>query len=176
MNYNTLFLNLLGITAFLAQMQMLHLLRYSKTIAIFGRTLQEASTDLISVAQCFLLVFLAFCSLFYISVGPLMPEYSSFRASMAALTSAFLGKFDFHRMMSSGGEFGAFMLYLYLVTMVFFIVNIFLVILGEFLSAVSQEAPPKDHEVIDHMVDIFKGFMSGSKKNKEKEVKEKGMA
>ena len=105
-----------------------------------------------------------------------MPEYSSFRASMAELTSAFLGKFDFHSMISSGGAFGAFMLYLYLVAMVFFIVNIFLVILGEFLSAVSEEEPPKDHEVIDHMVDIFKGLISGSKKNKGKEAKEKGIA
>ena len=68
-----------------------------------------------------------------------MKEYSSLKQTAASMTSAFLGKFDFHAMMTAYGKFGAAYLWIYLVLMIFFIVNFFIVIINEFLSAVSAD-------------------------------------
>jgi len=64
--YNQLYLVLIGIVAFLTQLQLLHLLRYHKTIAILGSTLAHASSDLVSFGLIMAIIFLAFTSAIYL--------------------------------------------------------------------------------------------------------------
>jgi len=128
----------MGVVTFLATLKLLHLLRYNQTIAVLATTLSASAGDLINFAVVSCIPFMAFASgatlLFY-----KMEEYSSLLKSGASLTSAFLGKFDFYAMMDSYGLFGAFYLWTYLNVMIFFIVNLFIVIINEYLAEVSGD-------------------------------------
>ena len=117
---------------------MLHILRYNNTIAVMGTTLSQSAGDLLNFAMTSSILFCAFtCGaavMFY-----KMEEYSSLKQTAASMTQAFLGKFDFHAMMTNYGKLGAIYLWTYLVFMIFLVVNIFIVIINEFLSAVSGD-------------------------------------
>jgi len=64
--YNQLYLRLIGIFAFLTQIQLLHLLRYHQTIAVLGATLNSAMWDLLSFGFIMGVIFLAFTSAIYL--------------------------------------------------------------------------------------------------------------
>jgi len=60
--YNQLYLRFIGIVAFLTQLQLLHILRYHKTIALLGATVGNALWDLISFGLVMGVIFFAFTS------------------------------------------------------------------------------------------------------------------
>jgi len=65
-HYNQIYLVLIGIVAFLTQLQMLHILRYHKTISILGSTLTNALSDLLSFGLIMGIVFFAFTCAIYL--------------------------------------------------------------------------------------------------------------
>jgi len=65
-HYNDNYLVLIGIVAFITQLQLLHLLRYNRTISILGATLQHALWDLISFGFVMGIIFFAFTSAIYL--------------------------------------------------------------------------------------------------------------
>ena len=61
-HYNSQFLLCLGLVAFLAQLQLLHLLRYNATIAMLGTMLRRSVRDVLSYAVVAGIVFTGFSS------------------------------------------------------------------------------------------------------------------
>ncbi len=72
-----LFLLFIGLVAFLAQLQLLHLLRYNATIAMLATTLKQCGGDLLAYALVGGIVFMAFVSVATLSFWDIK-EYSSF--------------------------------------------------------------------------------------------------
>jgi len=81
--YNQLYLRFIGIVAFLTQLQLLHLLRYHKTIAILGATLGNALWDLISFGMIMAVIFFAFTSAIYLMYHNLA-AYSTMTTAMGS--------------------------------------------------------------------------------------------
>ncbi len=75
--YNSMFLVLFGTVCFLAQVQILHVLRYNATIAMLGTMLKECATDILAYSFISLLVFMGFVSLAYLTFWT-MKDYSTF--------------------------------------------------------------------------------------------------
>jgi len=82
-HYNGLYLVQIGIVAFLTQLQLLHLLRYHKTIAILGATLAHALCDLVSFGLVMAIIFLAFTSAIYLMYHDLA-NYSTMATAMGS--------------------------------------------------------------------------------------------
>ena len=72
-----------------------------------------------------------------------------------------VGHFDFQEMINYYGIWGGFYLLFYLMTMILLIVNIFIVILDTFMSAIKEDESviPDDHVVLDHFMNIVKSFV-----------------
>jgi len=82
-HYNVMYLVLIGIVAFLTQLQLLHLLRYHKTISILGATLANAMWDLISFGFIMGIIFLGFTSAIYLMYHDLK-DYSTMATAMGS--------------------------------------------------------------------------------------------
>ncbi len=75
--FNMLFLLFIGLVAFLAQLQLLHVLRYNATIAMLGTTLKQCGCDLLAYALVGGIVFMAFVCVAALSFWDIK-DYSSF--------------------------------------------------------------------------------------------------
>jgi len=74
---------MIGIVAFITQLQLLHLLRYHKTISILGTTLSNALCDLVSFGFIMGVIFLAFTSAIYLMYHN-MAAYSTMATAMGS--------------------------------------------------------------------------------------------
>jgi len=81
--YNQLYLFMIGIVAFLTQLQLLHILRYHKTIAVLGATLAHAMWDLISFGVVMGVVFFGFTCAIYLMYHD-MAAYSTMATAMGS--------------------------------------------------------------------------------------------
>ena len=145
--------------AYIYELRLLHILRYSRTISVFGTVITSSAVDLINVAICFGIIFFAFLSVFYIQFGHIMHAYRSVFASIFTMYTGFLGDFDFQIMKDSGGYLGVVMFLLYLLVSIYFWVNVIIAVINEYISEIqgNEDLQPKDHEVLDH---LFSGFNS----------------
>ena len=73
----------IGIVAFIIQVQLLHLLRYHKTIAILGTTLSHALCDLLSFGFIMAIIFLSFTSAVYLMYHDIA-EYATMITAMGS--------------------------------------------------------------------------------------------
>ena len=82
-HYNQLYLIIIGLVAFITQLQLLHLLRYHKTISILGATLAKSLFDLLSFGFIMGVLFIAFACAIHLLYHDLV-EYSTVSNTMAA--------------------------------------------------------------------------------------------
>ncbi len=75
--YHSDFIFVFGLVAFLAQLQLLHLLRYNATIAMLGTILRKSAGDILAYAVIAWLVFLGFSSVAALTFWN-MKDYSTF--------------------------------------------------------------------------------------------------
>ena len=151
----------LGLATFIIFMQFLSILRYNHTIAMLNTTLTSSASDLFAMGLVVVIVLAAFMSCAHLSLGAKMLEYSSIKNTILSLTSSFLGKFDFDDISSTAGFGGRIFLLIYLLTMILIFVNLFITLLCNFMDVVRQDDSiiPKDHEVVDYMLDSFKALV-----------------
>ncbi len=76
-DYNQQFLLFLGLVAFLAQLQLLHLLRYNATIAMLGTMLRKSVGDMLSYAVLGGIVFMGFSSVAALTFW-IMEDYATY--------------------------------------------------------------------------------------------------
>jgi len=92
-HYNQIYLVMIGIVAFLTQLQLLHLLRYHKTIAVLGATLAHALWDLLSFGLVMGVIFFAFTCAIHLMYHD-MAAYSTMATAMGSqvmMTPSFIG-------------------------------------------------------------------------------------
>ena len=84
--YNDVYLSLVGLVSFITQLQMLHLLRYNKTIALLGATMSHALTELLVFGLVIFILLIAFTSSMFLLYHQIL-DYSSIEDSMGTLVS-----------------------------------------------------------------------------------------
>ncbi len=79
---------------------------------------------------------------------------------MTTLVAAFLGKFDFTSVAAVYGSQGILFLLVYLLTMIFLVINLFIALINEYIAMVKTDprALPRDHEVITHFIETLKSL------------------
>ena len=155
---NMMFILFMGLAAFLTQLALLNILRYSHTIAVLATTLKKSAGDVMNSLFCIFIVMTAFAAYMHIEYGPHLSEYRSVMMTYAAQFSGFMGVFDYTGIYQAQGALGAFMLILYLLIITNLFLNLFISILSEYMSAIHKdpEVVPKDHEVVEHVISMVK--------------------
>ena len=96
------------------------------------KVLKKALPDLIFFGIVFGISLLAFSMMFYVTLGPVMSDYSSQVASIVALCRALFGDFDIDEIINnSSGYMNAILFIGYLFFAVFILLSMFFAILGE---------------------------------------------
>ena len=168
-NANSIFVDLLALCGFLAQISLLHILRYNKTISILAATLSKSFSDVVNILLCIAIVTSAFVSFMYIVYGPHLFDYSTVMRAYTALFSGSMGKFDFYVVIDAMGLLGSLVLLIFLLLMMYIYLNFFVTILSEYMSALREDpkAVPKDHEVIEYLLSIVYLFFNPKKREEQ---------
>ena len=134
--------------------------------------LRNSAMELLSVSLSWAIVFIAFAIPLYIMIGGTLVNYSTVYKLCTTLLASSLGKFNFGDFEGWDQPLGRVFLLIYLLVMMFLVINFFITVLNEFIAFFKSDesATPKDHEVIDYLLDQLKGFMSLSSDNKETET------
>ncbi len=80
---------------------------------------------------------------------------------MTTLVAAFLGKFNFTSVAAEYGSYGILFLLVYLMTMIFLILNLFICLINEYIAMVKRDPHviPRDHEVVTHFTEVLKSLI-----------------
>ena len=147
----------MSLCAFIVQLCLLHILRYSRTVAVLNATIQEAKGRLLSFAIFCAGFVLAFASLLTALYGTLMHDYRWFFSSFMRLVIRYM-HMDYEETREVAGLPGAFLLLVYCFVMLFVLINIMITLINEALERLRDDESlvPQDHEVIQHMYSKFK--------------------
>ena len=103
-------------------------------------------------------MFLAFCQFAFIVFGVDNEDYASFTSTLGSMMSMTLGNFDFHALTDSSRILGPVFFFTYVVSVFFVLMNVFIGILNDALSAVASDSSiqSNEHEILDFMFHSFK--------------------
>ncbi|GFN94979.1 polycystic kidney disease protein 1-like 2 [Plakobranchus ocellatus] len=166
--WNEIFSYMLGFVVFLATLKFLRLLRFNRRVSMLANTLELSGKNLLHFSIIFLIVFLAFCQLFWLTFMTVDETYSSFMQAMVASILMMMGKFNIYTMIQAKPIVTQIFVLLYLISMTFIIVNMFVSILNDTFSIVRNNVKTQsnDYEILQFMMSRFMSWtgIQGSQK------------
>ncbi|WAQ97034.1 PK1L2-like protein, partial [Mya arenaria] len=156
--WSEIFNYIMGMLVFLATIKFMKLLRFNKKISLLADTLKNSSKDLIHFSIIFNIVFLAFIQFFYLIYGKHLAIFKTFMRSCEAGVVMIMGRFDIYNMQAVNQWMTQIMLFLFVVSVTFIVVNMLLSILNDTFSAVRKDKMKQknDYEIVDFMLGRFK--------------------
>ena len=122
----------LSFLIFIVTMKFLRLIRFNRQVCQMMGTLARAVRPLVSYFVVFVSAVLAYTQLAFLLFSSAMGPYSSFLNSLRAVLQMLLGgKMFFYEIKSVNGLLGPLFVFLYMFTMTFILLNMFLAILNE---------------------------------------------
>ena len=148
--------------------------RYSRTISALANTILEARGDLLNLTLMAFAGLLGFGAIGTVIYGPAIDIYRTLPYSVMNLVVSIMGKFDFMEHTQTGGLPAQVFLLIYLLCGMVLLLDIFITLLNEFLSAVksSGDNANPDEEVIDYLIQNIKDFFFNVERNTEIPSKE----
>lgn len=146
---------LLACVMFIITVKFLRLIRFNHHIYEMRRTLKDSFAPLCSFSAVFCVIMLAFSSFGYMAFGTSVIEYSSLLNAVRSLLKMLIGgKSSYYQLkVASESSLGPIFLFVYLITALALLLNVFVAILDESYS-VSRGEPAKDMNEVDYN-DIF---------------------
>ncbi|CAF1619318.1 unnamed protein product, partial [Didymodactylos carnosus] len=148
----------LAFCSFFVTLKLLRLLRFSYRISVLGRTLRLATKDLVLFGLMFSLIFVAFVCLFFLLFSTQLLECSDTLRTAQMLFEMMLLKFDVSDITRVHPILGPFSFSLYIIFVVFIIINMFVSIITDKFQKVNQdiENQPSEYKIISFMINKFK--------------------
>ncbi len=167
--WNELLTYMIGWLVFLATIKFLRLLRFNRRISVLASTLRNGAKPLASYLIVFLTTFFAFVALFSGLFGSNVLDYSTVVYTAETLLSMTLGKFDFYILQRTNPLFGPFLFFVYICSITFIMLNMFISILNESFSAVQSDRSLQnnDYEIVDYMMNKLKAFFGKETPNRD---------
>ena len=149
---------IIGILVFLANLKFIKLLRFNKRMSLLGSTLRESRNDLFNFGIMFSILFFAYVQLFYLLFLRYLIGYKTVVASAETNMNIMLGKFNFQDMLNASPVLAPVFFFLYVVTMVMIVINMFISILCEWFTIVKNDMDKQtnDFEMVDFIFGRFK--------------------
>ena len=157
MNANAIYVAMMSLCAFIVQLGLLHILRYSRTIAVLNATIQESKGRLGMLGVFCCAFALAFASVLTLLFGSVMHDYRTLLTSFGRLAIRYM-HMDYTETREAAGIVGAFILLVYCFTMMFVLINIVITLINDALARLKEDESvlPPDHEVIEYMYTLFR--------------------
>lgn len=122
----------LSFLIFIVTIKFLRLIRFNRHVCQMLGTLARAVNPLVSYSVVFISTVLAYTQLGFLLFGSTMLPYSSFLNSLRAVLQMLLGgRMYFYEIKSVNGILGPLFIFLYMLTMAFILLNMFIAILND---------------------------------------------
>ena len=151
--WNELFYYIFGWAVFFGVLKFIRLLRFNKRMFMLSGTWRYGARGLLHFSVIFWILFLAFAQLFYLTFARSMFSFRHIIASSQSCFTMLLGIFDIHVMTMISPLLAKFYIFLFVLTMMFVILNMFMSILNETFDHVRQEIARKQnkYEIIEFL-------------------------
>ena len=148
----------IGWLVFLATIKFLKLLRFNKKICQLAGTLRYGAKSMVWFSIMFGVLFAAFLQFFYLHYMSILEGFQTFIHTVETCLQIMLGSFDFYALRDASPVLGPLMFFLYVVSITFILLNMFLSILNEAFSTVrtDESKQPNDYEMVEFIIGRFK--------------------
>ena len=147
-NWNESLAFCLGFCAALGTLKFLRLLRFNTRISIFVESMKQSMQELIGFLFLFMLMFMAFVQLLYLTLNEKTGGFSTVIKTMQSCFQVMLGKFEVDPIWQANFVLGPLFFSLYNIVVVFILLNIFLTIVNDTFARVRVEAMKNAHKDI----------------------------
>ena len=131
---------------FIATLKFLQLLRFNRHIAVLSHTICRAAKDLLPLGMEVLLIIFAFNIFGYVVFGSEIEGFSTFITTCESTLAMTLGKAYFMELSDSEPVLGPFFFAIFVITMQFFLINMFLAVIMDTYSDVNAEIDENSSE------------------------------
>ena len=153
--------NCLAFCACLGTIKFLNLLRFSKSVLVFMVTMKMIVRELLSFTFLFMIVYLAFVQLFYLTLSESSLGFSTFISTMETCFAIMLGKFQLNPILETSPRLGPLYFSIFNVVIIFILLNIFLSIVSDGFAKVRSELGSFEREELDvggYLAPYLRGF------------------
>ncbi|XP_041364433.1 uncharacterized protein LOC121379847 [Gigantopelta aegis] len=156
--WNEVFSYIIGWLVFFGSLKFLKLLRFNKRMSLLAATLRKGAKRLVHFSLIFWIVFLAFIQLFYLTFMSTALSFSSFVGSVETGVLMIMGQIDIFSMTMVLPIMSHIYVFLFVFTITFIVVNMFLSILNETFADVRADLTKmsNDYEILSFMLNRFK--------------------
>ena len=169
--WSEILMYMVGMLVFLGNVKLMRLLRFNKRIGLLAATLKYAAKPLFMFSIVFAIIFVGYTQLFYFIYFIHLLNFKTFVTSAETCLQMLVGKFDFHAMHMASPLLGPIVFFLYVLSVYFILINMFLTILNEAFTRVRRDVAlqSNDYEMVDFVMRRFQqwtglGQLFGAKK------------
>jgi hypothetical protein len=163
---NDVFTFLLGFCCFFGSIKFLRLCRFYRRLSLLTETIRHASKDLLSFTSMFLIVFMAYVTLFYLLFSSKIWACSSLLNTCQMLFQLMVLKYNLTELRTANTFLGPLCITLFIFFVVFICMNMFISIITNSFRTLRQNLAKtvnEDHEIFAFMFRRFKRW-TGFKK------------
>ncbi|XP_077864172.1 polycystin-1-like protein 2 [Saccoglossus kowalevskii] len=159
--WDTIFSMIIALELFVAMLKFLKLLRFNKRMSMLGMTLKYCFKDLLYFSVIWIIVFLAYCQVFYLVFGRALLDYATMSITMASQISMMLGRFDYHALNEINRIFSKVFFFFFILCLYWILMNMFLTILNQSIIAVKADINKQsnEYEIVDFVWRRFTKFI-----------------
>ncbi|GFY37072.1 polycystin-2 [Trichonephila inaurata madagascariensis] len=159
------FCYLMGFLMSLTTLKFLKLLRFNKRIGGMIATVRLCAEELKGYGICLIITFLAFVTLFWMTLGRAVREFCSFASSFESSISMMLKKFNYYDMELASPIIAPLAFFTFALTASVILVNILLTIIIQSFEHVKHDVQYQgnDYELIDFIMRRLRLFFGRSK-------------
>ena len=166
----------LGILVFMATLRLLQVLETSKRVNAVVKVFSDCASSLTWFGIMFIYIFMGFCILGTLLFGSVLTRYKNVFQTMGTLFISLIGKSNYREISLVTPVLANLFFLIYIITTVFFILTIFLSILGGSIDTVIHNTRNDNSEdIIETVMTQFKRMMWRPKKNsrtKQRKIKQ----
>lgn len=151
----------MAFTIFVSIIKLLHLFRFNKRMSMIAGTLKYSTKELSAFSVVIIILIIAFASWGYVMFGPKMFAYRNMFQSIETLLAFALGDFDYLALERINRVFGPIYFFLFILCIMTILLNVFVTILNESISAVKSDISKQsnEHEIVAFMWLRFKDWV-----------------
>lgn len=149
---------LMGLIVFLSFVKIIRLLRFNRRMSLLAQTLGVCIPRICAFLVIYGISFFAYSLFACLVFGQQVEGFGTIMRSATTLMDTILGKFALKEMTDANRIIGPLFFYVYTVTMVFILINMFLSIINESFAEVNSDVSKQsnDYEIVDFMVHRLK--------------------
>ncbi|XP_069125477.1 polycystin-1-like protein 2 [Argopecten irradians] len=151
----------MAFTIFASIIKLIHMFRFNRKMSMIAGTLKNSTSDISAFSVVFLVFLSGFAIWGYIMFGPNMASYKSMIQSIETLLAFSLGEYDYLALVNVNRIFGPLFFFSFFLFVNFILLNVFVTILNESITAVRKDVSKQSNEfeIVNFAWTRFKGWI-----------------